>query len=165
MKIECWMKWAAVVVAACGLAAPVLVHKAQADPAAAAPTQSGAMRGRILEKLAGLGLTEDQRSQIRAILQDAKPKAQPLVKQFVTERRALRALIQNGANETEVRAQAAKVASVGADLAVLRAQVVPKIRAVLTPEQRQKAAEMRAEFDHRVDAAVQDAGGSGQPRP
>src|ERR1051326_612777 len=109
MKIQSWMKWTAVAVVACGLAATVLVHKVNAAAPMLAQLGSDFPRhGRILEKLASLGITDAQRDQIRAILRDAKPKAEPLVKEFVTERRAMRTLIHNGASEAEIRPQAAK---------------------------------------------------------
>ncbi|HEY6229513.1 MAG TPA: hypothetical protein VI282_20500, partial [Verrucomicrobiae bacterium] len=71
-----------------------------------------------------------------------------------------RLLILNGASEAEIRAQAAKVASVATDLAVLRAQVVPKLRGLLTPEQQKKVQDMIAAFDQQVDGAIQNAGGN-----
>ncbi len=162
MKIRGWMKWAAVAAVVCGLTGGLLIHRAQAA-AALQPQGSGGFphRGRLLEKLASLGITDQQRDQIRSILQEARPKAEPLMKQLVAERRALRSLILNGASEVDVRAQAAKVAKAGADLAVLRAQVAPKIREVLTPEQRQKLQEMLKEMDSRVDTAIHDASGTG----
>ena len=153
------MKWTAVAVVACGLTATVLVHRVQA--AAPVMSQLGGdlpRHGRILEKLASLGITDEQRDQIKAILREARPKAQPLMKQFVTERRTMRTLLHNGASEAEIRAQATKVASVATDLAVLRSQFAPKVKAVLTPEQQKKAQDMISEFDQKVDAAIERAG-------
>lgn len=159
MKIQGWMKWTAVAVVACGLAGTMLVHKANAAAPVLAQLGGDSPRhGRILEKLASLGITDEQRDQIKAILRDARPKAEPLVKQFVAERRAMRTLIHNGASEAEIRAQATKVASVATDLAVLRAQVAPKVKAVLTPEQQKKMQDMIGEFDQKVDAAIERAG-------
>ena len=54
-------------------------------------------------------------------------------------------------DETAIRAQAAKVASLEADLAVQRAHVAHDIRAVLTPEQLQKLKDMQINVDARVD--------------
>jgi Spy/CpxP family protein refolding chaperone len=112
----------------------------------------------LLEKLASLGISDEQRDKIHAILREAKPKAEPLVKQFVTERRALRTLVLNGAGEDEIRAQVAKVAKTAGDLAVLKSQTAPKIREVLTPEQREKVQEMISEFDERVDGFIEHLG-------
>jgi Spy/CpxP family protein refolding chaperone len=149
MTIKPWMKWTVVAAVACGLTATVLVQKARAE---------FPRHGRLLEKLASLGISDEQRDQIHAILREAKPKAEPLVKQFVTERRALRKLVLNGASEAEIRAQVAKVAKAGGDLAVLKSQTAPKIREVLTPEQREKVNEMISEFDDRVDSFIEHLG-------
>lgn len=54
-------------------------------------------------------------------------------------------------DETAIRAQAAKVASLEADLAVQRAHVAHDIRAVLTPGQLQKLKDMQINADARVD--------------
>jgi Spy/CpxP family protein refolding chaperone len=143
------MKWTVVAAVACGLTATVLVQKARAE---------FPRHGRLLEKLASLGISDEQRDKIHAILREAKPKAEPLVKQFVTERRALRTLVLNGAGEDEIRAQVAKVAKTAGDLAVLKSQTAPKIREVLTPEQREKVQEMISEFDERVDGFIEHLG-------
>jgi len=149
MTFKPWMKWTAVAVLACGLTATVLAQKARAEYP---------RHGRLLEKLASLGISDEQRDEIRAILSEARPKAQPLVKQFVAERRAMRELVLNGASEKEIRVQVQKLARIGGDLAVLKAQTAPKIREVLTPEQREQLQEMIAEFDQRVDSFLERAG-------
>jgi protein CpxP len=123
---------------------------------AADSTESEADRrpfaARFAERLASLGVTDSQKAQIHAILRQHLPTLQPIIKQVVTERRALRDTIRaENVNETEIRAQAAKVASLEADLAVQRARVVHEIRGVLTPEQIKKFQEMQAVADERVD--------------
>jgi len=93
-------------------------------------------KGRFKKQLAQLGVTDEQRAQVKAILRKYQPTAGPLIQGAVTERRALRDAIRaETIDETAIRAQAAKVASMEADLAVQRAHVVHDIRAVLTPEQ------------------------------
>lgn len=151
MKRQQWIKAAAVVALAGGLGGWCL-------PAQAAEAQRSERQGRLVATLADLGITEEQRAQIKAILADVKPQAEPLIKQLVTERRALRGLIQKGASETEIRARASRVAAVATDLAVLRARTAPQIRAVLTPEQRSKLQERWAEWDRRVDAFLERLG-------
>jgi Spy/CpxP family protein refolding chaperone len=101
---------------------------------------------------AALGLSDDQKAQVKSILQKYKPTTQPLVQQLVAERRALRDAIHAPTiDEPAIRAQAAKVASLQADLAVQRAHVSHDIRAVLTPEQIQKLQDIRAKADARFD--------------
>ena len=112
----------------------------------------GRERGALLKKLAALGVTDDQRTAIKAILQKHRPELAPLAKQFVTERRALRDAIQaDPVDEKAIRAKVATVAQVGADLAVARARVGHEVRGVLTPGQLQKLHDLRAATDSRVD--------------
>jgi len=99
-----------------------------------------------------LGVTAEQKTQIQAVLGKYRPEAEPLVRKMVTERRDLRRLIQDGAaDEKAVRSQAAKVAAVDSDLAVVRARASKEVRALLTPEQIAKLAELQAEREKKVD--------------
>jgi Spy/CpxP family protein refolding chaperone len=88
---------------------------------------------------ASIALTDDQKTQLKEVFQKYRPTVQPLSMQYVAERRQLRKLthampVDDGA----IRAQAAKVSAVGADLAVQRAHLIQDIRSVLTQEQVQK---------------------------
>lgn len=152
MTIGPWMKWTAMGGAVVVLSAGMFAHPARAQ---------GLFRerhGRMFERISDLGITAEQWEKIHAIVDEAKPKAEPLVKQFVTERRALRELVLNGGSERDIRAQAEKLARTGGDLAVLKSQVVPPIRAVLTPEQQDKIKDMVGEFDARVDLFLDHLG-------
>ncbi|PZR75382.1 MAG: hypothetical protein DLM73_05575 [Chthoniobacterales bacterium] len=106
----------------------------------------------LFGKIAELGVSDSQRQQIRAVLRESRPTLQPLVAQHVRERRALRKTIHTvPVNEAAIRAQAARVAQVEADLNVRRAFISERIRAVLTPEQVEKLKQLAAGFDARVD--------------
>jgi protein CpxP len=112
----------------------------------------GPFRHRLMAKLAEVGVTDAQKEQIHAILREFHPSMQPLVKQYVQERRALRNTIHaTPVNEPAIRAQAARVAQLQADLAVKRAYVSEKLRTVLTPEQLEKFKELEAKFDAKAD--------------
>ena len=52
----------------------------------------GPAKGRFKKQLAQLGVTDDQKAQVKAILRKYQPTAGPLIQQVVTERRALRDL-------------------------------------------------------------------------
>jgi protein CpxP len=74
----------------------------------------------------------------------------------VQERRALRKTIHTTpVNEAAIRAQAARVAQIEADLDVKRAYVSDRIRAVLTPEQVEKLKELAGSIDEHVDAVLE----------
>jgi Spy/CpxP family protein refolding chaperone len=112
--------------------------------------------GRFGRRLGELGITDAQKAQVKAILRSYQPTFGPLVKEVVTERRALRDTIRSQTlDETAIRAQAAKVASLEADLAVQRAHVAHDIRAVLTPEQLHKLKDMQIDADARFDGLLQ----------
>ncbi len=116
----------------------------------------GTANGRFGRRLAQLGLTDSQRAQVKTILRGYQPTVGPLVKEVVTERRALRDTVRaQTIDETAIRAEAAKVASLEADLAVQRAHVAHDIRAVLTPEQIQKLKAMQMDADARFDGLLQ----------
>jgi Spy/CpxP family protein refolding chaperone len=105
----------------------------------------------ILGKLAELALTEDQKTQIHAILREAQPGFQPLVKQYVRERRALRAAVY----ATPANEAASRVGQLEADFAVKRAHVGEQIRTGLTPDQITILKELAAEIDSRVDGMIE----------
>jgi Spy/CpxP family protein refolding chaperone len=116
----------------------------------------GGGRFRFARMLAQLNVTSQQKTQVKTILRGYQPTLEPLVKEVVTERRALRDTIRaETIDETAIRAQAAKVASSEADLAVERAHVAHDIRAVLTPEQIQKLKDMQIDADARFDGFLQ----------
>jgi Spy/CpxP family protein refolding chaperone len=112
----------------------------------------GFSKGRFALRLKQLGVTADQKAEVKTILRKYQPTVGPLIKEVVTERRALRDTIHaETIDETAIRTQAAKVASLESDLAVQRAHVSHDIRAVLTPDQLQKVKEMEIDVDTRID--------------
>lgn len=109
----------------------------------------GMYSGMLLDRV---GVTGEQKAQIREVLGKYRPETEPAVRQLVAERRALRKLIQGGAaDEAAVRGQAAKVASLESDLAVTRARIAKDVRALLTAEQLAKLAELQAEREKKAD--------------
>ena len=139
------------IIAALAIAA-VLAIGGTAYVAHAASTEERPGLGHIAEKFAELGVTEEQKSQVKDVLRRYQPTVQPLIKQFVAERRALRDTIRTPeVDESAIRDQAGKVAKVGADLAVQRAHIAHEIRDVLTPEQLEKLKGMEVDLDTRID--------------
>ncbi len=99
-----------------------------------------------------LGLSADQKAQIRSIFEKHRPELLPLRKEFAAEKRALRDMIHSEpADEAAIRAQVAKLAATGADLAVRRARISHEVRAVLTPEQTAKLKAWREKRDRKMD--------------
>ncbi len=108
----------------------------------------GPGRGFMAEHMADrLELTDEQREQIRAIHQAHGDETAPLMEALSAARRELDDAIHAELfDEALIRAAAGSVAEAEADLAVRRAQITGDVRQVLTPDQYQKARDMRAMF-------------------
>ncbi len=114
-----------------------------------------AERGRLAERFAALGVTEEQKSELRAVLKKHLPEIEPLVQRCVAERRALRDRIRSESfDEAAIRAQAARLAAAEADLAVVRAKVAAEVRPLLTSEQHATLEEMNRDAQDHVDYAL-----------
>ena len=133
MTTQKWTHWAV------GLLATAALSTAFVTAAERPADGPGAkLRERIHTRLVALGITGQQRDQMRAVLREFQPTVQPMVRQCIQQHRALRATIQaTPLNEAAIRAQAAKAAAADADLAVARGRIVEKIRPILTAEQLQ----------------------------
>jgi Spy/CpxP family protein refolding chaperone len=95
---------------------------------------------------AELRLSADQRAQIQTIFADARDAIQPLARQLQEKHAALReAAGSQPFDETTVRSQAQEIADVQAQLMVARAQVMNRVRGVLTDEQKAQLSELRAQ--------------------
>lgn len=98
-----------------------------------------------------LGLSQEQETQIRAILTAAKPVVQPLVMQLAENKKALEATTANGNfDEAQVQSIAAKQGQTLAALIVEKERVKDQIYDVLTPEQRARAEQFRARIEARI---------------
>jgi protein CpxP len=92
-----------------------------------------------------LGLTDQQKTEAKALFEGGRAQNQPLFKALQTARHELRTLVQSGStDEAGIRAQASKVATAEADLAVQRAQGTRQFLALLTPDQATKLKAIQA---------------------
>lgn len=113
----------------------------------------GMYSGRMLDRL---GVTAEQKAQIREVLGKYRPETEPAVRQLVADRRALRKLIRGGAaDEAAIRGQAAKVAALESDLAVVRARAAKEVRALLTADQRAQLEELQANREQEADRMME----------
>lgn len=104
----------------------------------------GARAGDRLERIAKrLNLTDEQKAQARAIAEDARTQVKALAPQLKDQREAVREAVQKNADDNTIRNLAAKQGDLHAQLAAIRIKSMAKFYAILTPEQKQKAAEMR----------------------
>jgi periplasmic protein CpxP/Spy len=111
--------------------------------------QNGHRGHRYFRKMAReLGLTDQQKTQAKALFETNRAQNKPLFSALMTEKHQLRALVQSGsADEAAIRAQAGKVAAAEADLAVKRAQSAKQFLALLTPDQVTKLRAIQAKRD------------------
>lgn len=106
-----------------------------------------------LEKMTKeLHLTPQQQQQVKEIFARNRPRTEPLIKQLMIERRALRDLTQaENIDEAAIKAQSARIAVIQTDLAINRAHVSHEIRGVLTLEQIVRAKGLQARRDKKID--------------
>ena len=111
---------------------------------------------RILQRIAvKLDLTDEQKAQIRQILENEKPTVQPIVQDAIATRRLILESTKNGNfDETQVRALATRQAQNVANLIVERERVKTQIYQVLTPEQRAKVEQMKEQFEQKIRERV-----------
>jgi len=92
----------------------------------------------------GLDLTDEQKAQIKAIHEANKGTMQPLMEAMKANRQRMQEATANGAfDEATVTAIANEHGTLAAQMMVARQRVMSQTFAILTPEQKAKAAEMR----------------------
>jgi Spy/CpxP family protein refolding chaperone len=117
----------------------------------------GGGRG-LLALRAGLGrlnLTDQQKDQVKGILQGHRDRMQAFAQQSREAARSLREAVISGADESTIRARAADAAKVQADLAVFGSQVRKEVLGVLTPDQLAKARQLRLDALNRAEKMIQ----------
>ena len=104
--------------------------------------------------LHALNLTDEQRTQVKGIFdqhRDEVRKAGERVRAaFKAQQDAVTTL---PVNEGAIRAKSAELAAAQADAAVVRARIHSEVYQLLTPEQQQKAQELRTQREERMKQA------------
>jgi len=108
--------------------------------------------------LGQLDLSDAQKQQVRDIMQRDREQMRSTMQRMDQAMQAQRAAIEQvPVNEQAVRAAAAQVATVQADLAVAQARVHADIWNILTPEQQTKAKELEQQAQTRARERQQRA--------
>jgi periplasmic protein CpxP/Spy len=103
-----------------------------------------------LEMLRQLDLTDQQRQQVRTIMQNHKSDFQQVRERMHTAMAAQHAAgTATPPDEATIRAKATEVGAAQGDLAVLLARVRTEVFQILTPEQQAKAQELQAQRAQR----------------
>lgn len=108
--------------------------------------------GLLGPELRRLGLSEDQRSRVRQIMESHRDEQRALADRARKAHEALREVTESPTfDESAVRARAADVAIVEADMAVARARLYNEVYQILTPEQQTTLKTLQAGRGQRQD--------------
>ena len=100
----------------------------------------------------GLDLTEEQKGQFKSIREASRSKVQPIREALKANRQKLHEMTKSGTfDEATVTALANEQAGLSAQLMVERARVQSQTFALLTDEQKAKAAEAREKMKERFN--------------
>ena len=106
--------------------------------------------GRHGMMLRGLDLTDEQKAQIKTIMQASKENSKPLREQVKATREKLQMLAESGNfDQARIQALADEQGKLTAQMIVEKEKVKSQISAILTAEQKAKAAEMKAQFKQK----------------
>jgi Spy/CpxP family protein refolding chaperone len=98
-----------------------------------------------------LNLTDAQRDQVKSVVQAHSSDMKAVGDRAFAARKTLEAVISaDTVDESAIRARSADVATIEADMAVMRAQIRAEIWQILTPDQQQQAKTMQAEMEQRM---------------
>lgn len=96
------------------------------------------------ERLAAfLDLTDAQKAEIKALREKAREAAKPIVQQMAANRKEIRSAVESGAAAAVLQKLAAAQGALQGQLMAIRLSTQVKVRAVLTPEQRDKLEKLR----------------------
>jgi len=108
--------------------------------------------GRLITLRAELNITDEQREQLKAIVQAHHDEIAQVVKKLVEKKQALRqAVMAQPADEDAIRAASNAVGKAVGDAAVLGSKIIDEARGVLTPEQLELIKQFLAEHDKSVN--------------
>lgn len=101
--------------------------------------------------LRGLDLTDDQKAKVKEIMESSKTNVQPLVQQLKDNHAKLAGLGADGKfDQATVEAAANEQGAITAKLIVEKEKAKAQVFALLTDDQKAKAAAMRSKFEERM---------------
>ena len=140
------------------------IAKAQTtDDATAPPPMHGhgyAMRGH--DHMMGffakaLNLTDDQKAQMKTIMQKEHPTMKPLMQQQHQIDQQLRQYVEGTYDEAKVRALAAQKSQIEIELTVAHTRIHNEMYQLLTTDQRSQLKEMEAKHEARMQNHLHEA--------
>jgi periplasmic protein CpxP/Spy len=104
-----------------------------------------------------LNLTDDQKTQMKAIMQKERPTMKPLMQQEHQIEQQLRQYVEGTYDDAKVRALAAQKSQVEVELTVAHTRVHNQMYQLLTADQQSKLKEMEANHEARMQKHMQEA--------
>ena len=113
--------------------------------------------GRRITLNAELNLTDEQRAEIRAIVQKYRKDLRPATQKIFDAKRALRkAILAEPLNEAAIQKASQDLGKAIGDASVLLSKLVAEVRPVLTPEQIETIRKFSRERDNAVDRWLEE---------
>ncbi|MCX6348171.1 MAG: periplasmic heavy metal sensor [Candidatus Aureabacteria bacterium] len=110
-----------------------------------------AKAGRLSSIISGLNMTGEQKGRIALVLAANREKNRPALIEYIQARRNLfEAIHAEPYDESAIRSACRTVAGLEEDLAIRRAELAGKLKAELTPEQREKVSQVRETVRVRI---------------
>ena len=104
-----------------------------------------------------LNLTDEQKAQMKTIMQKEHPAMKPLFQQQRQIDQQLRQYVQGPYDEAKVRALATQKAQVQVELTVAQTRIHNQMYQLLTPDQQSKLKEMEANHEARMQKHMHEA--------
>src|SRR5215471_6176920 len=104
-----------------------------------------------------LNLTDDQKSQMKAIMQKEHPTLKPLFQQQRQIDLQLRQYVEGQFDQNKVQALAAQKAQIEAQLTVQQTRIHNEMYQLLTPDQQAKLKQIEASHEARMQKHMQEA--------
>jgi protein CpxP len=104
-----------------------------------------------------LNLSDEQRAQMKTVLQKERPTMKPLFQQSHQIELQMRQFAEGTYDEAKVRTLATQKAQVEAELDVQKARIHNELFQILTPEQQSKMKQMEANHEARMQQHTQQA--------
>ena len=104
-----------------------------------------------------LNLTNDQKAQMKTIMQKEHPTLKPLMKQERQINQQLRQYVEGPYDEVKVRALAAQKSQIETELTVAHTRIHNQMYQLLTTDQQSKLKEMEANHEARMQKHMHEA--------
>lgn len=106
-----------------------------------------------------LDLTDAQKTQAKAIFEDAKTTAKPVVTQLMAGHEQMRELVKSNAPDAQIDALAAQQGALVGKLSADYAKAFEKVYAILTPDQKAKAEKLHDQIRNRIEERMNQESG------